>query len=353
MSHGGLDYKQLLQQGIRPRDVKDFSVSINPSPLPDSVIKAIEEAPLDRYPDSDSTELRQELSGLLNCPLEQLFVTNGTSQAVFLLSQALIDPERGWMQAGPTYSEYRDASMLQSEKHWIIRAREEDRFYPPVKDIIDTLEKQRPSVLWLCSPNNPTGTFLKEEDFHRIRETAIDSKTHLIVDEAYRCFVPENKQYNTFHSGVINLRSMTKDYSIPALRLGYFRASIEVIEKVRPYRPEWSVSLPAQRAGCMAIREQAYFEESWKKTIALTEDFRSMVEKAGYRTFPSLGNFFLIKIHRLEELKPYLWKDLITIRDCTSFGLNDIIRVGTRKSSENKILADRLKAFHQDYPPLQ
>lgn len=351
-SHGGLDYKQLLAQGIRPRDVKDFSVSINPSPLPPSVRKAIEEAPLDRYPDSDSTELREELSRLLDCPADQLFVTNGTSQAVFLLSQALIEHEKGWMQCAPTYSEYSDASLLQSDRHWIIRSKEEDRFYPPVEEILSVLENQRPSLFWLCSPNNPTGVYLTEEDFHRIADKAQEVGTSFILDEAYRCFVPEEKQYPTFRPGVINLRSMTKDYSIPALRLGYFRASQEIIEKVRPYRPEWSVSLPAQRAGCAAIREQGIFEKSWRKTIDLTRDLQKRVEDSGYRTFPSQGNFFLIKIHRLEELKSFLWRDLITLRDCTSFGLKDIVRVGTRNEEDNRLLLQRLAEFRKEYPPL-
>lgn len=351
-SHGGLNYSQLLKEGIRPQDVKDFSVSINPAGMPQSVRDAIDATPFDRYPDSDSTELRQSLSKLLGPSPEEFFVTNGTSQAVYLISQALIGPKGSWGQAGPTYSEYGDASKLQSTRKVEIRAREEDLFYPPVQEIIDQLREYKPSIFWFCSPNNPTGVMLKEEDFHSIRKACLRSGTHFILDEAYRCFVAPEEQYDTFHPGVINLRSMTKDYGIPSLRLGYFRASPEIIEQIRPYRPEWSVSLPAQRSGCASIKEQDYFEKSWQRAIELTRDFRAMLEKEGFQLFPSSSNFFLIKLHNLKELKAFLWKDRILVRDCSSFGMKDIIRVGTRCAKDNKLLVERLVEYRKSHPPL-
>jgi len=349
-SHGGLNYSELLKQNIRPQDVKDFSVSINPAPLPESVRQVINQVPLDRYPDSQSTELREALSRKFKIPPESFFVCNGTSQAVYLLSQALLRGGQFWAQAGPTYSEYGDASRLQSSRMKEIRAREEDQFYFPVDEIIQYLETEQPAILWLCSPNNPTGALLKEEDFHRIRKSALKAGTHFILDEAYRCFIPLEEQYNTFFPGVINLRSMTKDYSIPGLRLGYFRASEDLIEQVRPYRPEWSVSLPAQKAGCAALKEQKYFEQSWQQTIKMTRDFKAALQAEGFSCYPSHSNFFLVKVRHLEALKEYLWKDLITVRDCSSFGLKNIIRLGTRKEEDNLLLIDRLKRFSREHP---
>jgi len=344
-SHGGLNYKELLKEHIRPQDVKDFSVSINPAPLPESVRRKIMDVPLDRYPDSDSTELRQALSDQWGPAPEEFFVTNGTSQAVFLLSQALLRGNKPWLQAGPTYSEYKDASLLQSHDYQEIRAEEDQDFYFPVDKIIKNIQDRSPALLWMCSPNNPTGALLKEEDFHRIREASIQAGTRFILDEAYRCFTSPKKQYNTFYPGVVNLRSMTKDYSIPGLRLGYFRADRDLIDLVRPYRPEWSVSLPAQRAGCASLKEQAYFEKSWRHTIEMTRKFRSGLRDAGFTCYPTHGNFFLIKVNHLKELKEFLWKDLILVRDCSSFGLKDIIRVGTRSEEDNLLLTRKLKEF--------
>ncbi|MDA3851124.1 MAG: histidinol-phosphate transaminase [Spirochaetaceae bacterium] len=351
-SHGGLNYEKLLKQGIGPKEVKDFSVSINPAPLPNSVKQAISQAPLDRYPDSDSRELRRELSRIHNLPSDHFFVTNGTSQAVYLLSQAFLNSSSTWAISAPTYSEYADACSLQSPHRLEFHTGEKELFYPVIESIIQGIEEKQPKILWLCSPNNPTGIQIEEEDFHRIRQCCINNNCIFIIDEAYRCFIPEDQQYDTFLPGVINLRSMTKDYSIPGLRLGYFRAEPELIERVRPYRPEWSVSQPAQYAGCSALKEQKYFQSTWRKTIDLTGEFRRSVEEAGYKTYPTTGNFFLVKVHRLEELKEYLWKDLITLRDCTSFGMTDIVRLGTGKSEENKQLVEALKVFKELFPPL-
>ncbi len=342
-THGGLDYKGLIEAGIDPEKVIDFSVSINPQPLPEEVYSAFRNASIERYPDSSSHVLKREIAASYGLAEEEILVVNGTSQAVFLIAAAYLKETTPWILAGPTYSEYADACRLCSPREIRIDSVEEDIFRPSADKLIEAMKRERPALLWLCSPNNPTGTVLPEEDFHRIADAALETGTLFILDEAYRCFTPSSLRYKTEREGVVNLRSMTKDFSIPGLRLGYVRANRAVIAKLAERQPEWSVSAPAQDAGVAALRKRDYFEESWRITIGMTEEFRQAVEAAGYETFPTGSNFFLVKTENLESLKKALWKELITVRDCASFGLQNIMRLGTRSVEDNARLVSLLK----------
>ncbi|MDC7222374.1 MAG: aminotransferase class I/II-fold pyridoxal phosphate-dependent enzyme [Spirochaetales bacterium] len=342
-THGGLNYKALNEAGVDPDRVIDFSVSINPEPLPQEVYQAFRNAPIERYPDSSSHILKKEIAAAYDLPEEELLVVNGTSQAVFLLAGAYLTERTPWLLAGPTYSEYGDACRLYSQKEIRLDSREEEGFRPSPERLIEAIRREKPALLWLCSPNNPTGTVLGEQDFHRIREAALEEGTLFILDEAYRCFLPEKDQYKTDFPGVVNLRSMTKDFSIPGLRLGYVRASREVIETLARRQPEWSVSAPAQEAGTAALKKLAYFQKSWRLVTEMTEEFRLSVAEAGYETYPTGSNFFLVKVPDLEKLKKRLWEEFILVRDCASFGLQNIMRLGTRSREDNARLVNILR----------
>ncbi len=342
-THGGLNYKALQEAGIDPDRVVDFSVSINPEPLPEEVYRAFRNAPIERYPDSSSFALKREIAAAYSLPMEEILVVNGTSQAVFLLAGAFLAREKSWLLAGPTYGEYGDACRLYSDRMIRIDAVEEEGFRPPVEKLIACLKEEKPALFWLCSPNNPTGSVLAEEDFHRLRRTALETGTVFILDEAYRCFLPDHLQYDTDLPGVVNLRSMTKDFSIPGLRLGYVRASAEILGKLAVRQPEWSVSAPAQEAGIAALKELDYFRGTWSRVIAQTEEFRRGVEEAGYRTYPTGSNFFLVRVPDLERIKKALWREYILVRDCLSFGLENIMRLGTGTPEDNARLIRILK----------
>lgn len=342
-SHGGLNYKALKEAGIDPSRVTDFSVSINPEPLPEPVWEAYRNAPIERYPDSSSNELRRRIAQAYRLPFEEIMVVNGTSQAVFLLAGAYLDRDSSWLLAGPTYSEYADACRLYSDRELRLDSDESKGFRPDIPALCAMITREKPTLFWLCSPNNPTGIVLPEEDFHSLRRCCLDAGTLFILDEAYRCFVPENDQYDTIAPGVVNLRSMTKDFSIPGLRLGYVRAEEVVLKRLIPRRPEWSVSAPAQEVGKAAMANLEYFSKSWTKVIEMTREFREAIEDSGYETYPTGSNFFLVKTPGLERIKKRLWEDLILVRDCASFGLKDMMRLGTRSRGDNARLVNILR----------
>ena len=335
--HGGIDPYTAQEAGINPADIRDFSISINPAPLPHHIREVIGEAALYRYPDPDSKALVQALSATFGTLPEQIIVVNGTSQSIFLLAAAYLKPGDRVLISGPTYGEYRDACRAYGAEVVEITATEERQFRPDTDYLCDEIRRVRPVLFWICNPNSPTGAWIEEGERDRLAAACRDAGCRMIVDEAYAKFAPIGLLPATAHPDVIYLHSMTKDFCIPGLRLGWVRAPKEVIDRLRIFQPDWSVSAPAQDAGTAFMDEMAYFEESWAKTRSLTRYLADGLKKLGLDPVPGAGNFILVKIGddaSVKSLSDRLWKKLIMVRDCASFGLKGYIRIGTRSRED-------------------
>ena len=344
--HGGLNYKQLRKQGISPESVLDFSVSINPAPLPEGMLQKIRSTCITRYPDTNCNLLKEAISSFnqMETP-DNILVVNGTSQGIFLISQAFLEKDDTVAIVSPTYSEYEDACSLKTDRIQHIHMKKEDEFAFPVADIISHISRKKPKLLWICSPNNPTGSYLTEMEFEAIRISCIKSNTLFILDEAYICFVGDGFRYNTVKENVIVLRSMTKDFGIPGLRLGYLLGEPETLSSIARWQPDWSIGAAAQDAGIAGFEAVDYYRRSWKKTVRMVQALKDDLDRLGYRTFPTYTNFFLMETQDSLSLQENLWKDLILVRDCRSFGLENFIRIGINTEEANKKLYSCIKGY--------
>lgn len=346
--HGGLDYAKLRSEGISPDDILDFSVSINPDPLPEKVLERIRTSRINRYPDSGCHLLREKIAEYNNLDsIDSILVVNGTSQGMYLIVQAFLKQNEKVSIVTPTYSEYFDACSLKTDNISFIEMKYEEAFHFNIPLIIEQLKTDKPRLLWLCSPNNPTGIYLSEKEFEEIRLACIQTGTTFILDEAYICFVPDKLRYNSIKENTIILRSMTKDFSIPGLRLGYLIGDPAIIRSIKRWQPEWSISAPAQDAGVACFEEINYFRNSWKKISSLRKDLMKDLKSPEFQTFPSCSNFFLAKVPDKDALREHLWKDLILIRDCTSFNLGNFIRIGIGTEKANSKLRNSIREYRK------
>ena len=347
--HGGINARELRAQGINPDEVLDFSVSINPHKLPESIRSVIAQSALERYPDNDSHDLVEAIAQQYALSKENIMVVNGTSQAIFLIAAAFLsNTKASSLVATPAYREYSDAAQVYGAQCHEIRALAEEQFTPNAPSIIHALKTHRPQVFWIGSPNNPTGTLLSHNDAVMIRDACVELGTLMVIDEAYRCFAPPEAQRRPLISGALYLRSMTKDFSIPGLRLGWLHGDEQVIQHLRSFQPDWSVSAPAQDAGVACLAQLSEFEATWEKTRGFTQELAQNLKRLGYSPLPTAGNFQLLPIGQDDDVKrliSHLKKSLIQVRDCASFGLEGFIRVGTRSQKDNQILLHALESF--------
>ena len=347
--HGGLNYKDLRTLGISPSRVLDFSVSVFPDPLPPGFPDVSEVETLTRYPDTHCYELRQKIlkkSGFSS--IDSLLATNGTSQAIFLIVSALLNRNDPVVIITPTYGQYEQASRLKTRNIYSAAMNfGHGKISFPIEETLSLIDTESPRLLWICSPNNPTGNVLTQEDFDILYRKSLQKGTILILDEAYRCFAPGNTRLIASGENLLILRSMTKDYGLPGLRLGYILGPASLITQLKAWQPEWSVNAPAQEAGVRCFSHQEYFTGKWKEIAERTESLRRDIEALGFTTYPTNTNFFLFQTGNPEALKAHLWQERILVRDCHSFGLEGFIRVGCHTEKNNSRLIDSLKEYRE------
>ena len=343
--HGGTNVAELRSLGLRPEDVLDFSASINPLGAPRAVQKAMSGVDLAAYPDTECTALREALSLKTGVSAEWILVGNGSTELIHLTARAYLDAGEEAIIFVPTFGEFEAACDAQGAGVVDIAAHESAGFEWDIEDAAGTIERIAPSLVFLCNPNNPTGRYLSEEGVRQIADALPDGSL-LLLDEAYLPFVEE--QWNSLPllelGNVGLLRSMTKDYALTALRLGYMLAPPDVVGRVRAQQHSWSVNALAQAAGVVALDDPQHVENGRR---AVREAKRFLVRELDSLGMPadlSAANFVLVKVGDARELRrKLLMYYQIIVRDCSSFGLPEYIRIGIRTLNDCKRLIAALR----------
>ena len=341
--HGAVNDAELADRGIDPRTILDFSASINPFGPSPKVLEALTNAPIDRYPDREATALRQALAAQLDVPVENLIAGNGSSELLYLIALAFFRPNDAVVIVGPTYSEYARVATLMGAKLIHCDATAGTNFEVPVELVSRSLHSLRPRALFLCHPNNPTGKCLPADI---VRQWAEDfSETLFIIDEAYIEFSPITQSLvSAKQQNIVVLRSLTKAYGLAGLRLGYAIADPEIIRVLCRVRPPWSVNAVAQAAGVAALNDSAHLQQSVTTLLAEKKWLLDELQSLGLSTYPSSANFFLVRVTNATQVRQRLLESRILVRDCTSFGLPEFLRISPRCRSENTAL---FKAWRQ------
>jgi histidinol-phosphate aminotransferase len=314
--------------------VLDFSVCINPFMPPPNVGEALPDIPLGRYPDSEAGELGRRLAENQGVSADNILVGSGTTELIRLIALAYFRPGDPVLILEPTYGEYEVASRIMGAdviKQWVQTG---DDFAPRIKETVALIREHRPRAVFLCNPNNPTGKYLARREIERILAAIEDGL--LVLDEAYLAFVDRSWASPELISGgnLVILRSMTKDYGLAGLRLGYSLASREITDVLRRVRPPWNVNAVAQKVGIMVLQEVRYLEQTKQKTKEAKQFLVEGLIKLGLHLLPSEANYFLTKVGDAREFRAVLLRKGIQVRDCASFGLPEYIRIAPRTLAE-------------------
>jgi histidinol-phosphate aminotransferase len=340
--HGALDYTELERLGLRPEEVLDFSSNINPYGPPPAVLKRLSETSFAQYPDRDTIALRRALSMRFNLPEEQILVGNGSAELLLLAAIAFLRPADRVLVIAPTFGEYVHVSkLMEAEIHQVI-AQAEAHFKVDSAAVADLLAKHRYRLVFLCNPNNPTGQVITHKD---LRDwVSSQPETLFVVDEAYLPFNPQVASALDIQSdNVLVLRSMTKDYALAGLRLGYAVASPDVIQALRLAQPPWSVNALAQTAGLAALADESYLSKTVSAVLDHKIDLITGLQANGFQPVPSQTHFFLLPVGDGQKFRGRLLRRGIQVRDCNSFGLPVYVRISTRLPEENARLLAALE----------
>ncbi len=343
--HGALDYGELERLGLHPQEVLDFSVNANPYGPSPCVREAVANTAIDRYPDRECLELRRaildyELNGV-NLPLSSVVCGNGTSELIWAITHAYLKPGLKAAILGPTFGEYRVACLAAGATVVEFRAQADACFQPDIVAVSAWIDMEQPSLVWLCNPNNPTGTWLDQHHVQLVVAACHSIGAMLVVDEAYWRFVFPYEAYSTVELvdatrrlQVIVLRSLTKDFALAGLRLGYTIATPDIAERLGAQLPSWNVNGAAQAAGIVALADRTHLKTTLDNLAIERQAFFHALRDIGLNVIPSRTHFCLIEVGDARRVRQELLLRKILVRDGTSFGLSQFVRVVTRPRGE-------------------
>ncbi|MDK2980343.1 MAG: adenosylcobyric acid synthase [Chloroflexota bacterium] len=346
-AHGGLNLHELRALGLDPARVIDFSVNSNPFGPPPSVLAAVRSVDLSVYPQRGSLALRERLAELNGTVPANVLVGNGSAELIGLAVQALLQPGERVVIVGPTFGEYRRAAGARGVRVMEVQAKA-PHYRIDLKEVRHVAEKEKARAVFLCNPNNPTGQLLADSQITDL-EDSLPPDCWLVLDEAYRAFVPGLDFVHAGGERTLLLRSMTKDFALAGLRLGYVLGQKDLIERMRSLQPTWSVNAPAQAAGQAALAELPYYKDSWRRLHTLAVDLFASLAEAGYEILPSALHYALLRAPVSgAQLRAKLLRRSLQVRDCASFGLPRYVRISTRLADQNRALLRALIDLHSE-----
>ena len=347
--HGGNIFAIARFLGISPEEIIDFSASINPLGMAPGVRDALANCVerLLHYPDKGAAELKECIAAYHGVSAGQIAVANGSTELIHLIPR-LVGGSRALIIA-PAFAEYACALEKAGWQIDYLTLQSEDAFSLPLPALREKLAG-RYDLLFVCNPGNPTGALIPKQEIAEVLELCQASGTFLVLDEAFIDFCEEDSAKDLV-GGVeraVLLRSMTKFFAIPGLRLGYAIGAPGTITAIAALQDPWSVNTVAQVAGIASLSDAAYCAAT---RSYVTKERERLAARLGnlpsLKVFPSRANYLLVQITNgtsAGDLRSKLLDQGVLIRDCGNFeGLDgNFFRVAVRLREENDRLVELL-----------
>ncbi|MCZ2257497.1 pyridoxal phosphate-dependent aminotransferase [Sporosarcina sp. G11-34] len=302
-------YAQLEME--QPARLLDFSENVNPAGPPETVLKIwgdlVEK--LNVYPDPEGEPFVSAAAKFHGVEKENVFAGNGAAELLALVAERYRGKRA--IIVHPTFSEYE--ATLQAKNVELVRIFSEEvtGFTLPINEIMTAM--QSASVLYLCTPNNPTGIMPERADVLKIIQHGMEVHCEVLLDEAFIDFVDESLSFIreiATYPNVLVVRSMTKMYAIPGIRLGYVVASKTVISGIKVLAPHWNVNGVAAQIGLICLREKSYREQAIRHSVQEREKLAAFLTSNGCTVTDSVVNFISFKLDVGRDASK-LYKDLL------------------------------------------
>ncbi|MGB9712333.1 MAG: pyridoxal phosphate-dependent aminotransferase [Dissulfurimicrobium sp.] len=355
--HGGDIYGLARSLGVSPKDIKDFSSNVSPLPIPaglkQRLITGLEE--IRALPEVDSFTLREALARRYGLPSQNFLIGSGTTEWIYSLPR--VSGARRALIPLPTYSDYADAARAAGCEVETLGPWPDGDQNANVAILNSITNKAKyGDIVFICNPNNPTGRFIPTNILMDAIKIAQD--TLWVIDESYAPFIGRDQETSLISlnlpSNLLILRSFSKLYGIPGLRLGYVLGASNLIKKLDSMSKPWAVNRLAQIAGEYLVKMSFHYEEDVREYCKVEKRrFLSRIEAEIPFLKPLEGSthFILFKIAppwMAATITATLKNKQILVRDCSNFmGLSDeYLRISLRSMEDNDYLINQLKELN-------
>lgn len=296
------------------------------------------------YPDGHATNLRKVLASKLNVQDNQLLFGNGSDEIVQIISRTFLYPGVNTVMATPTFPQYKHHALIEGAT---IKEVPTIDGYHDLEGMLEKIDSQT-KVVWICAPDNPTGTLLSEESIVEFLEKC-PNDVLVILDEAYYEYIDEQQRINSIdilstYKNVIVLRTFSKAYGLANLRIGYGIMSEQLTAKLNIVRAPFNTTTIAQQAAIIALEDQVFIKEVVEKNRAVKQSFQQFLDKIGWHYYDSQTNFLLVETPISgSEVYQYLLENGFIIRPGELLGYSNTMRITIGEAEDMQELQDLLE----------
>ncbi|QQE77045.1 histidinol-phosphate transaminase [Alicyclobacillus sp. SO9] len=308
--------------------------ALGPSP---KAIAAIQEelTALHHYPDGSSELVRQAIAAYHTLQLENVLVGNGSDEIIKLLSETFLNPGDEVVSPKPSFSQYGFGAAIMGAN--VIQVPLNEDFSYDVQRLLEAVT-ERTKMLYLCTPNNPTGTILTASQADWLL-SRLPKHVVVVMDLAYNDYSVANKRFVEYPElfqdpRVVVLHTFSKLYGLAGLRVGYGLAHTELWEFVNRVREPFNVNRVAQRAAVAALKDESHRRRSQEHVRQSREFFSEAARGLGIGLTPTEANFALLNVRNAKRVTDLLMEHGVMVR--AGFGLEDQIRVTFGTEDENQ-----------------
>jgi histidinol-phosphate aminotransferase len=303
---------------------------------------------LNRYPDPSQKELRERLSSIKNIPSENIIAGNGSDEIIDLLLRTFCSPGKdNIIILPPTYGMYTvSAGINQVEVREVLLER---IFRPDLKKTIASTDKNS-RIIFICSPNNPTGNIVPEEDIIYLLD---HFNGIVVVDEAYIDFCEEYSmaRFLETYPNLVIMQTLSKAWGLAGIRLGILIAHREIINVIKKVKPPYNINLLTQRIALEALKNADQKNEWVKSIIYSRENLRTELNSLSFvrKIHSSDANFLLVEFENAAAVFNYLREQKVIVRDRSKVSLcENCLRISIGTAEENEKLVSVLKGYSAD-----
>jgi histidinol-phosphate aminotransferase len=335
--------------GLKPIKLSSNETPLGPSPKAIAAYRAVGEE-LDRYPDGASTVLRDAIAKLYGLNRDHIVCGNGSDELINLIAHAYLGPGDESAYSAHGFLMYRIATLASGAKPVAVP----EKGYRADVDAMLARVTPKTKVVFLANPNNPTGTYVPNEEVRRLHK-GLPGNVLLVIDAAYSEYV----RRNDYEAGIelvattentVMTRTFSKIYGLAALRLGWAYCPAPIADVLNRVRGPFNVTAPAIAAGVAALEDKAHIEtavahnEKWLPWV--TAEF----EKIGIKVTPSIGNFVLMHFPATKgkdavSADEHLKARGIILRRVAAYGLPNCLRMTIGTEDDNRRVVAALTEF--------
>lgn len=330
----------------------DFSTCVNAFGAADVVRDAVRHAPPDDYPDPQCRAPHEALAVHVGRPIEEIALAAGTVELIQAVCWTYVRENDTVCIAAPAFGEYaRMARLCGARVHELSFATTDDDERAAQWDAI--IASVRPRLTFVCTPSNPTGRCVPYAALRTLATACEACGGLLVLDQAYDPFSarPAGVPALPGHPAVLHLRSLTKDHALAGVRVGFGIGPPPVMQALARVRVPWSVSAAAQAAALATVTSDAQTHVQRTTTMLRAERLRlgDACARLGFTAEPSDTHYFLLPVAHAASFRTTVLRTAgIAVRDCTSFGLPDQVRIAARTPAENDALLRTLALAELD-----